>query len=88
MSPHKQWFQYGSSSVAQLKGVKEPCENFSSTKWLRKRVKVFVQCRQGILALGRLHHLTGESEHNRRTCQRTGPQIVYTGDRRKSVGGS
>ena len=60
----KQWLQYGNSHVAELKDIKEPCENFSSTKWLQKRVKVFVQCRQGILALGRLHHLTGESEHS------------------------
>ena len=44
-----QWLQNGNSSVAELKGIKEPCEDFSSAEWLRKRVKVFVQCRQAIL---------------------------------------
>ena len=65
----KQWLQYGNSRVAELKGIKESCEDFSSAERLWKRVKVFVQCRQAILTLGCLHHLTGESEHNRRTCQ-------------------
>ena len=60
----KQWLQYGHSSTAELKGIKESCEDFASAEWLRKRVKVFVQCRQAVLALRRLHHLTGKCAHN------------------------